>query len=345
MIHAVDNIIDFRYFKTLLPELAKLKHDCEIHYEIKSNVTYEQVRLLRSCGCVWLQPGIESLSTPVLKLMRKGVTGAQNILLLKWGAELGVHLAWNMIYGFPDENPKDYLEMAAFIPLLSHLQPPAGGCYRIRIDRFSPLFNDHMKASHKNLRPSESYFELYPFEPGIVARMAYYFEHEHTNEVHIGDYSATLAEAVRAWHKETGCAAFICLDNDPGLRLLDTRSVAVEARAILHGLEEEVFRSCLNGARLEHLCRRLNCSEAELLPILHSFMDRRWAMFLDNQYITLAVPMDEYVPRHLPPAMVEGSVRDLYRTRMAHFRNRQDVVMDPGFTTSFRKKMTTVCSG
>jgi hypothetical protein len=67
LIHAVDNILDFRYFTTLLPELAKLKHDCEIFYEIKSNVTYEQVRLLRSSGCRWLQPGIESLSTPVFE--------------------------------------------------------------------------------------------------------------------------------------------------------------------------------------------------------------------------------------------------------------------------------------
>ena len=321
LIHAVDNILDFRYFTTLLPELAKLKHDHEIFYEIKSNVTYEQVRLLRSSGCSWLQPGIESLSTPVLKLMRKGVTGVQNIRLLKWAAELGVSLAWNMLAGFPGENPEDFANMAAFIPSLAHLQPPINECSLVRLDRYSPLFSNHEEMGYTNVRPVDSYAEVYPFESTIVARMAYYFQFDHIGDVDPQTHITLVAQAVRAWQKETGHAAFICLNNDPGLRLLDTRSVALEPRTILRGLEETVFRNCLNGSRLDHLCRVLDRREKELLPILESFVDRQWAIFLDDQYLTLAVPMDEYVPGHVLLSMVESSVRDLYCARMARFRH------------------------
>jgi ribosomal peptide maturation radical SAM protein 1 len=335
-IYGVDNILDFRYFTELLPELAKLKHDCEIHYEIKSNVTYEQMCLLRASGCTSVQPGIESLSTSVLRLMRKGVTAAQNIRILKWAAELGVCLIWNMLYGFPDENPKDYVDMAALIPLLTHLPPPAGGCHRVRIDRFSPLFTDRIKAGA--VRPVESYRELYPFESEIVGRMAHYFEHDHTNAMHTDSYIAALGQAVRGWLKESGRAAFICFSNNPGLRLVDTRAVAIEQRAILHGLEEDVFKCCLNGAAMHRLCRTLGRSESELLPILESFIDRRWAIQLDAQYITLGVPMDAYVPRDLPPKMMEDVVRDVYCARMAHFRIRQSVNMYAGFTNAFRQQ-------
>jgi len=320
-IHAVDNILDFRYFTTLLPELSKLGHDFEIFYEIKSNVTYEQVRLLRSSGCRWLQPGIESLSTAVLKIMRKGVTGLQNIRLLKWGAEIGVSMAWNILAGFPGEDPHDFEKMAQFIPALAHLQPPLNEYCLVRLDRFSPLFNDHDAMGLNNVRPVESYREIYPFESSVVDKMAYYFDFDYKVEAHPETYTASLTLAARAWQEETGRAAFICLDNDPGLRLLDTRSVARDRHVLLHGLEEAVFRNCLNGSRLDRLGRTLGRTEVELRPILESFVERRWALFIDDQYLTLAVPMDEYVPRHLALSIVERSILDLYCSRMAGFRH------------------------
>jgi ribosomal peptide maturation radical SAM protein 1 len=320
LIHAVDNILDFRYFNTLLPELAKLQHDFEIFYEIKSNVTLDHLRLLRSSGGRWLQPGIESLSTSVLKLMRKGVTGIQNIRLLKWAAQLGVSLAWNMLAGFPGENPADFEEMALFIPSLAHLQPPINECSLVRLDRYSPLFNNYREMGLTHVRPVDAYSEIYPYDSDTVFRMAYYFDFDYQSAADPKTYTAPVASAVRAWQKETGRAAFLCLNNDPGLRLVDTRAVAGASHVVLHGLEEAVFRHCLNGSRLDDLCGLLKRSEAELAPILKSFVDRRWAIFIDNQYLTLAVPMDEYAPRHLPLSIVERSVLDLYCERTAGFR-------------------------
>ena len=52
-------------------------------YEVKSNLRKEDVRQLREAGVVAIQPGIESLSDEVLRIMRKGVSALQNIQLLK----------------------------------------------------------------------------------------------------------------------------------------------------------------------------------------------------------------------------------------------------------------------
>ncbi len=71
---AVDNILPHEYFKTLLPELKRRQLGVTLFYEIKANLKREQVELLRDAGVAALQPGIESLSTPVLRLMRKGTT-------------------------------------------------------------------------------------------------------------------------------------------------------------------------------------------------------------------------------------------------------------------------------
>jgi ribosomal peptide maturation radical SAM protein 1 len=95
---AVDNILDMKYFATLLPDLAARKLDFGFFYETKSNLKEAQVVALEAAGVRAIQPGIESLSTPTLALMRKGVTAIQNIRLLKWCAMHGVRVVWNLLY-------------------------------------------------------------------------------------------------------------------------------------------------------------------------------------------------------------------------------------------------------
>jgi radical SAM superfamily enzyme YgiQ (UPF0313 family) len=119
-IQAVDNILDSRYFRSVLPELARRRHGATLFYEIKSKMTRDQVQLMAEAGIRMVQPGIESLSTPVLKLMRKGVDAYHNIRLLRWCEELGILPGWNILYGFPREDKRDYLNMLRILPLLYH---------------------------------------------------------------------------------------------------------------------------------------------------------------------------------------------------------------------------------
>ncbi|MFD0517915.1 radical SAM protein [Paractinoplanes durhamensis] len=67
---AVDNILDPAYLKTVMPALTESGYD--LFYEVKANLGRAQLRLLAQAGVRRLQPGLESLSTRVLGLMRKG---------------------------------------------------------------------------------------------------------------------------------------------------------------------------------------------------------------------------------------------------------------------------------
>jgi hypothetical protein len=71
---AVDNIMSYHYFHDLLPMLKQRNPGISLFYEVKSNLKRDQVELLRDAGVLALQPGIESLNSHVLRLMRKGVT-------------------------------------------------------------------------------------------------------------------------------------------------------------------------------------------------------------------------------------------------------------------------------
>lgn len=103
---AVDNVLDMAYLKDLFPALAATEAGYEIFYEVKANLSREQLRLMAKAGVMSIQPGIESLSSNVLRLMRKGVRAVQNVNLLRWSQYYGIRVSWNLIWGFPGKLSK-----------------------------------------------------------------------------------------------------------------------------------------------------------------------------------------------------------------------------------------------
>ena len=200
-ISVVDNIIDYKYFNTLLPMLSKEKLNVELFYETKANIKKPQLIMMRKAGITRIQPGIESLSSNVLKLMKKGVKSIQNICLLKWCIEEGVKAEWNLLWGFPNEDPKDYQKMAGLITKLFHLQPPVSGS-QIRLDRYSPLYEDRNQHDISNVKPYSAYNSIYRLSENVLNNLAYYFEFNYKDEENKSDYIKPFKEKVKSW-KET----------------------------------------------------------------------------------------------------------------------------------------------
>jgi len=149
-----------------------------LFYETKSNLKKEQVRLLRDAGVTMIQPGIESFSDEVLRLMKKGVSGLQNIQLLKWCKEIGVEPLWNFLLGFPGETPDEYARMAAVMARVCHLPGPTG-VTAIRLDRFSPNFIDAAQFGFTRVRPLPFYGFIYDLPEDTRRNLAYYFSYEY----------------------------------------------------------------------------------------------------------------------------------------------------------------------
>jgi hypothetical protein len=123
MLEAVDNILDMHYFDEVLPALEG--RGLHFFYEVKSNLTRRQVEQLARSGVYRIQPGIESMSDHVLKLMRKGTTALRNVQLLKWCREYGVAVDYNILYGFPGETADDYQQMLDLLRSIAFLGGPS----------------------------------------------------------------------------------------------------------------------------------------------------------------------------------------------------------------------------
>jgi len=239
----VDNILDMKYFKTFIPELGARSNPVEIFYEVKANLTHEQVRLLKAARVLELQPGIENLSDQVLRLMRKGVTGLQNLQLMKWCKELGINVLWSMLWGFPGEEPAEYARMTELVPLVTHLAPPMGG-FTILLERFSPNFNEAQARGFKDVRPVPAYFFIYELPEAALQNLAYFFAYQYEDGRNVVSYVQPLARRILEWKAEHATAALYALDKQDHLRIIDRRKVAPSPSVILEGAERWVLLAC-----------------------------------------------------------------------------------------------------
>lgn len=172
--NCVDNIMPKEYPAEVFNELD-VPEGMTIFYEVKSDLSFEDMEILKSKGITVIQPGIEAMDSSILKLMRKGVTSVKNIKTLRNGAIAGIYTHWNLLFGFPGEQEDPYLHYEKMLPALFHLIPP-DVMATVRFDRYSPY---HMQAKEYglDLKPMEIYYYLYPdISEEDMMNLVYYFE-------------------------------------------------------------------------------------------------------------------------------------------------------------------------
>ncbi len=294
-LQVVDNILDMGYFKTLLPEIVRRKLDFGLFIETKSNLKKEQVRLMRAAGVRMFQPGIESFSDDVLQRMRKGVKALHNVQLLKWCREFGVEPYWNLLWGFPGEAPEEYARMAKLVPLLTHFTPP-NGVYPLRMDRFSPSFNDPEALGFRDVEPLPSYRHVFRGLPkSTLANLAYYFDYRYQKPQEPKRYVGPLLAALRRWKRVHGTSDLFSVDVDGKLLIWDLRPARKRPLTVLDGLERKIYQLCDATNDLARLQSSLG-SEQPIAASLEALVADGLMVRDRSLFLSLAVPLGAYAP-------------------------------------------------
>ena len=173
----VDNIIDMQYIDELFAKFARERLDLEVFIETKSNLKKQQIQTLAHGGVKSMQPGIESLSQNQLTEMKKGVSPLQNLQTLKWSLYYDIHLAWNILLGFPGETNEDYRRQVDLILSILHFQPPEA-VGEIWIERFSPYWKWPEQNGIRITGPGLAYEYVYDPRKVDLNEIAYDFEYE-----------------------------------------------------------------------------------------------------------------------------------------------------------------------
>jgi ribosomal peptide maturation radical SAM protein 1 len=278
LIAMTDNILPHAYFRTLLPRLAEESLPARIFYCTKSNLSLEQVQLLRRASVYRFQPGIEALSSALLRRMRKGVLARHNLAVLRYARAVGMIVAWNLLTGFPGDQREDYESTLALMPLIHHLYPPTD-VYPMWLHRFSAYFNDPSAYGITGLEPSPGYAWVFPPSADLRS-LAYHFQGEYAC-AHLAypELEGLLDRACREWRAawKVGAPA-PALSLTPGgdgyYTILDTRGL--EGTEMFQFLNEEEAQTVLIGGPLDRQ------------PLARWAIERKLAVALDGWCVPLA---------------------------------------------------------
>ncbi|MEW6357013.1 MAG: RiPP maturation radical SAM C-methyltransferase [Planctomycetota bacterium] len=320
---AADSILDMRFFKTLLPTLARTPDEYHLFFETSSMLAERHLKSLAKAGVRWIQPGIETLNEEIVALINKGNSPLHSIALLKFALEQGIWVRWNILYRIPGDDARQYEQMTSIFPLLHHLQPPEIAA--VELQRFSCYERDAARYG-LTMQPYPAYSYIYAVPNAILGDLAYCLRSPEMDESRNYDWPAyrDMKRAIMEWAKRFWGSMWSRTASHFAPKLLveekrcqsvltDTRRCAREPTITLHALAHKIHRACRAPINLPGIMDRIGrigsrpVSQAEVEDTLGQLVERNLILSMSDRYLALAThPPQRPLPGKFPQIKQPG---------------------------------------
>ncbi len=296
-LNASDWIMSRRSRGALFDGLSKLDFDIDLFYETRADMSKEEIAAMWRAGIRRVQPGIESLSSPLLRLMRKGSTRIRHVQFMRWCREYGISIHYNLLCGFPGEKAEWYHEMAEFLKRIVHLQPPLYNLNPVEMHRFSPLFNGRERPGFGEWRVREDYG--FNFPPGLIDpdKTGYFFTFKGQTVARESEYAEGVRAAVTHWkesHSLKSPPVYHYIIGPGFIRINDTRE-GEGRQFFLSDLHQDVLLLCdsiQSQATLERLLQKRYPEQTRnggVEAVTEKLLSEDLLMREDDLYLTLPI--------------------------------------------------------
>lgn len=286
MIKMVDNIIDVKYFKSLLPEL-KQKELC-LFFETQGFLSEEQVQILKEANVLYIQAGIESLSNNTLEVMNKGTTENKNICTIKWCTDYGIRVAWLFLFGFPGEDEDEIFEVIRDeVSLIHHLYPPLSAGI-LQVHRYSKYFLDSEEYNLSPLLIKKHHRYIYDLPDESLYRIVYSFDSQFLMDKRNSDAYKELHKIIDEWKSKFLFSHLIMIPTKKKLIIIDTRSCRRKLFYAYTDFYKEIYQLCSKGLKIEEITESLGADQSKVKKILEEFIEKKLILCSERRYISLA---------------------------------------------------------
>jgi len=302
---AADNLLDGTLLNKLAPLLADLhrEYGFTFFYETRSDLTTKQIEYLNKAGILHIQAGIESFSDHILSLMGKGTRAIRNIQFLKLCHETGILCDYNILCRIPGEKPEDYRGMRDAIPFIRHLPPPKF-VGNLRLDRFSPYFQDPSTYEINDIRPLKIMKAVHAGLKEDITDICYSFKFrlpEDGDKILVREREHFMNEVI-AW-KHNYKPFTLLYRKGPGyIKILDRRG-KTDRTHTLYREEAEIFSFCRETKTIIMIHEQFNRLGKINVDTFISKMEEKRFFFRDSSKRVIALPIRWTAPclPHYPP--------------------------------------------
>ncbi len=293
-----DNVLSLTHQKELPDELAKRaayrENRLRIFCEIKSSASETELAKLAQAGFTSLQPGIESFSDGLLRLMDKGVSAIRQVQMMKHCRAHDISLLWYLLVGTPGETEEMTEETNAVLPKIMHLEPP-NTIAHVQFMRYSAYVKGE-RGELPDIAPDPGYDfafhdkdfirrTVHLFAPTDPEELARYYDYRR-----IGPAYKKLHELADAWRNQPQMLYMV--DKGDFIKILDTRRIAKSLLFRLSGVEADLIRAARDAITGDALTEKLagRRSAEEIKDALAELVADNLMLHIGNEY--LALPVD-----------------------------------------------------
>lgn len=293
--YAVDHVMDFEHQTEFLEGLKVESLDFDIYYQVKANLGPSELLRMKQAGINTIQPGIESLSTPILELMNKGITAIQNLRTLKFATWFGIEVQWNLICGFPGEPVEDYRRMVEIVKSIPHFPPPQMNKFELL--RTSFCFEQRDKFGLEITGVPLTYKMCFSLQRSKLLDFATVFEFRYLDGRNPKIYSRSLKREIDKWRKIYQKSKNSLIFHRVGdcITIVDRRSALSPSLYKFGPHESRIYAHCLDVTSLETITRdpilnRAGFAITDIEEFCDLLVAARLAFREGDQLLALALP-------------------------------------------------------
>lgn len=293
----IGNTLPKTEYRTLFEKLKKIDKDFTFFVEARAGqMTSQDYTAMKEAGFTSIQTGIESFSKNYLRKMNKGVRVIDNIAALKFCKENDIKNNYNLLVGYPNEEPQDFEETQKTASLLkTYLDAPQ--LCELRIMHGSAIHQNPAQFNIQRLDYVPIDQIMFP-EEYLQKGIAFVYTFKPRRPLIHSPWETLVEEWKQAQHRiqqeanhsqtERDRLLFYFVDGGSFIKIYDKRDLQNIKIFVLNELERQVFLSCIDIISFRDLQRRfLDVPEFELAAILQSFEHNGIVYVEDDCYFSL----------------------------------------------------------
>jgi hypothetical protein len=164
----------------------------------------------------------------------------------------------------------------------------------IRLDRFSPNFDQAEYFGITRIQPFSMYASLYPLPPQSVANLAYFFEYKYADGRDPNQYIQPMTARVGEWKGNRNGDLIKRYGAGSELTIKDTRIPGEPRNYRLTGVQREIYDFCdeiQSASAIARFAADHGSDSSCVEPFLQRLVDYRLMLREGNQYLSLAVDL------------------------------------------------------